>query len=82
MKRPIIAVDKLEHHFVATYISFVVLNIFALVSSVWYGYGACLIGFALFELWQKDYGRGTASIMDWAFGVLASTTILLTIILN
>ena len=82
MKRPIIQVDKLEHHFVAIQIAFVVLNVFSLVSSVWYGYTACLIGFALFELWQKDYGKGYASFMDWFFGALATTTILITIILN
>ena len=82
MKRPIIAVDKLEHYFVANIIAAIVLNFFALVSSVWYGYAICLIGFALYEVGQKYFGRGTASIKDWLFGFLATTIILITIILN
>jgi hypothetical protein len=78
MKLPDIAKDKLKHFFYATHISFIIINLAYLLNLVWSGYVLCLLGFILWEFYQKYVKVGTFSLMDWLFGSMAATLILLT----
>ena len=69
-----IAKDKLEHFFLATFISFILINLF-----LYYGFIIAILIFAGKEIiYDKIMGKGKAELMDFVYGAIPAILILIT----
>jgi hypothetical protein len=72
-----IAHDKLLHFFVATFVSFALINLF-----LYYGFVVCLLGFAGKEIiYDKIMKKGKPEILDFVYGAVPAILILITKVL-
>ena len=74
--------DKLLHFFFGTLIAFTLINSLRNVLSLYWIFLILVVGYFLYEVYQKVFKKGQFDLWDWFYGVLGAAAIFFTALIN